>query len=165
MWERLVVALYRRTPERPRRAVVRLFTPSYRVGALAVLRRPDGRVLLVDQPYVEGWALPGGDLKRGETVAAGLARELREELGLDVPVAPPVLAHQRAHDRWVTFVTTFTVPDAVADGLAPRSAELSRLGWFDPDALPSVHPDAAPPLHLALGSRAAVGPAELDLPG
>ena len=151
MWERLVVALYSRAPERPRRAVVRLVTPSYRVGVLAVLRRPDGRVLLVDQPYVEGWSLPGGDLKRGETVAAGLVRELREEVGLSVDVDPPVLALQRPDDRWVTFVTSLPVPDDVADTLSPRSAELSRVGWFAPGALPPVHEDSAPPLRLALG--------------
>ena len=150
MWERLVVALYSRTPERPRRAVVRLVTPGYRVGALAVLRRPDGRVLLVDQPYVEGWALPGGDLKRGETVAAGLARELREELGLELEVGTPVLAQQRAHDRWVTFVTAVDVSDPVADGIRPRSEELSRLAWHAPDALPAMHADAGGPLLLAL---------------
>ena len=51
MWQRLVVAVYARTPERPRRAVVRLLTPGYRVGALAVVAREDGRLLLVDQPY------------------------------------------------------------------------------------------------------------------
>jgi len=155
MWERLVVAVYARTPERPRRAVVRLLTPGYRVGVLAVLRRPDGRVLLVDQPYVEGWSLPGGDLKRRETVGQGLARELREELAVDLPVAEPVLAAQRAHDHWVTFVAGLDVSQAIADGLRPHSAELSRIGWFAPDALPPVHEDAAPALHLALAQLSA----------
>ena len=48
MLERLVVAVYARTPERPRRAVVRAVTPGYRVGVLAVVTRPDGRLLLVE---------------------------------------------------------------------------------------------------------------------
>ena len=84
MWGRLVVAAYTRTPARPRRLVVRLATPGFRVGVLAVVFRPDGRLLLVDQPYNPGWALPGGDLRRGEGPDAGLARELREEIGLQV---------------------------------------------------------------------------------
>ena len=155
MWERLVVALYARTPERPRRGVVRLLTPGYRVGVLAVLRRPDGRVLLVDQPYVEGWALPGGDLKRRESVGQGLARELREELGLDLPVPEPVLAAQRAHDHWVTFVVGLDLAEDLAEGVRPQSPELSRLAWFAPDALPPVHADAAPALHLGLSSLSA----------
>ena len=158
MWERLVVAVYARTPERPRRAVVRALTPGYRVGVLAVLRRPDGRVLLVDQPYVEGWSLPGGDLKRRETVGQGLARELREELDLELPVAEPVLAAQRAHDHWVTFVSGLDVSQEVADRLRPHSPELSRIDWFAPDALPPIHEDAAPALHLALASLSADAP-------
>jgi len=149
MWQRLVVAVYARAPERPRRAVVRLVTPGYRVGVLAVLQRPDGRVLLVDQPYTEGWSLPGGDLKRGETVGQGLARELREEVGLDVAVPEPVQAVQRPHDRWVTFVARLEVDDGTADGLGARSAELSSVGWFAPGALPALDPDVVAPLRLA----------------
>ena len=149
MWQRLVVAVYARTPERPRRAVVRLLTPGYRVGVLAVVAREDGRLLLVDQPYTAGWALPGGDVKRGETVGEGLARELREETGLDVAVPEPVLAAQRPHDRWVTFVARVDVSDAVAQRLGPRSAELSRVGWFAPGALPPLDPDVVAPLRLA----------------
>ncbi len=148
MWERLVVALYSRAPERPRRWVVRLFTPGYRVGALAALVRPDGRLLLVDQPYVEGWSLPGGDLKRGERPGAGLARELREELGIRVDVGELSQAWLRTHDRWVTFATRLDVPDDVADRAAARSAELTAVGWFDPSRLPPLHPDALGPLAL-----------------
>ena len=148
-WERLVVAVYARTPERPRRAVVRLLTPGYRVGVLAVLTRPDGRLLLVDQPYTEGWSLPGGDLKRGETVGAGLSRELREELGLHVVAPEPVLAAQRPHDRWVTFVARVEVDEPTAARVAPRSAELQQVGWYAPDALPLLDPDVVDPLRLA----------------
>ena len=148
-WERLVVAVYARSPERPRRAVVRLVTPGYRVGVLAVLTRPDGRLLMVDQPYTQGWSLPGGDLKRGETVGQGLARELREEVGLHVEVPEPVLAAQRPHDRWITFVARVDVDEATAAGLGSRTPELSATAWFAPDALPALDPDAVAPLRLA----------------
>lgn len=150
-WGRLVVAVYARSPHRLRRSVVRLATPGYRVGVLVVLRRPDGRVLLVDQPYVAGWALPGGDLKRHESLAEGAGRELREELGLELDVPTPVLAQQRSHDRWVTFVTAVDVPDHVAERVRVRSAELERVAWHDPDRLPPMHPDSGVPLALALG--------------
>lgn len=147
-WEQLVVGAYSRAPERPRRALVRLATPGYRVGALAAVVRPDGRLLLVDQPYVRGWSLPGGDLKRGEDPATGLARELREEIALHVTLAPLTLAALRTHDRWVTFVTRVEVTDDVAAGLRSRTAELADVGWFSPDALPLLHGDAVDPLRL-----------------
>lgn len=128
---------------------MRVTTPGYRVGVLVVVRRPDGRVLLVDQPYVSGWSLPGGDLKAGESVRDCGVRELREELGLDVRVPEPVLAAQRTHDRWVTFVTSVDVPERLAASLGPTSPELTRTGWFAPDSLPDLHGDAVAPLRLA----------------
>jgi 8-oxo-dGTP diphosphatase len=148
VWERLLVAGYTRAPHGLRRQVVRLATPGYRAGVLAVLRRPDGRVLLVDQPYVEGWSLPGGDLKRGEAVRDALTRELREELGVDLDVPTPVLAAQRVHDRWVTFVAPVDVPAEVAAALRPTSPELRRAEWFPPEALPPLDADCVEPLRL-----------------
>jgi 8-oxo-dGTP pyrophosphatase MutT (NUDIX family) len=147
-WDELVVQVYARTPERLRRAVLRLFTPGWRVGVLVVLRRPDGRVLLVDQPYNEGWSLPGGDLKRGEDLATGGAREVREELGLDVIVPTPELAAARHADRWVTFVVAVDITDEIADRAGAVSAELTAIGWFAPDQLPLLHRDTVMPLRL-----------------
>jgi 8-oxo-dGTP pyrophosphatase MutT (NUDIX family) len=157
-WEALVVAVYTRTPERPRRAVQRLVTPGWRVGVLVVLSRPDGRILLVDQTYTDGWALPGGDIKRGEDLVRAAERELREELGLTVAVPRPVLAEARPHDRWVTFVTRLEVSDAVADQARAPSPELRGLGWFAPGDLPPVHRDTVAPLRLA-GVLEPAGPA------
>ena len=53
----------------------------------------DGRVLLIKrrfEPLAGRWSLPGGALEVGETLAEGLAREMREETGLDVEVGPVV---------------------------------------------------------------------------
>ncbi len=48
----------------------------------------DNKVLLVKEVLRERsrWNLPGGSLEAGETVEAGLVRELHEETGLDVRV-------------------------------------------------------------------------------
>lgn len=129
---------------------MRAGTPGYRVGVLGVLRRPDGVVLLVDQPYVSGWSLPGGDLTWGETVQQGLQRELREELGLDLPVPAPVLAQQRAADRWVTFVALVEVTHEQADQARISSPELRAIGWYDLAELPEMDADAAGPMTLVL---------------
>jgi ADP-ribose pyrophosphatase YjhB (NUDIX family) len=53
----------------------------------------DGRVLLIKrrfEPLAGRWSLPGGALEVGETLAEGLAREMKEETGLDVEVGPVV---------------------------------------------------------------------------
>jgi ADP-ribose pyrophosphatase YjhB (NUDIX family) len=46
----------------------------------------DGHILLLDQDTGTGrsWSLPGGKVEEGETLAAALVREMREETGLDV---------------------------------------------------------------------------------
>jgi 8-oxo-dGTP diphosphatase len=65
--------------------------------AVGVLIRPDGRFLLASRPagkpYAGYWEFPGGKLEVGESVEAALARELREELGLEIGPA----------HRWVTL--------------------------------------------------------------
>ena len=54
--------------------------------AAALITSPSGDVLLVKPNYRELWSLPGGILEEGEAPHEGCAREVREELGLSVPV-------------------------------------------------------------------------------
>jgi 8-oxo-dGTP diphosphatase len=72
--------------------------------AAAVVLRGDGHVLLAQRPpgkaYEGYWEFPGGKLEPGETPAHALARELREELGVEVVRAAP----------W--FVQEFVYPHA-----------------------------------------------------
>jgi 8-oxo-dGTP diphosphatase len=58
------------------------------VTAAAVITDPDGRVLLVDPNYRDHWLLPGGAADDNEPPEAACARELKEELGLDLTVGP-----------------------------------------------------------------------------
>ena len=75
----------RRYPERP----------VVGVGAVIV---QDGRVVLIKrrfEPLAGQWSLPGGTLELGETLEAGVAREIREETGLEVEVGPVVEVFDR----------------------------------------------------------------------
>ncbi|HKW01451.1 MAG TPA: NUDIX hydrolase [Vicinamibacterales bacterium] len=63
------------------------------MGVGAVILTDDGRVVLVkrgQEPLAGEWSLPGGVLEIGETLEAGVAREIREETGLIVDVGPLV---------------------------------------------------------------------------
>ena len=64
--------------------------PVVSVGAVIV---DGGRVLLIKrgQPPLQGrWSLPGGVVEIGETLQEALAREVREETGLEIDVGPVV---------------------------------------------------------------------------
>lgn len=59
--------------------------------AAAALIDDDGRVLIARRPAGKAmaglWEFPGGKVGEGETPEAALARELHEELGLDIAAA------------------------------------------------------------------------------
>lgn len=60
--------------------------PVVGVGGVTI---HDGRALIVrrgSEPLKGEWSIPGGTLELGETLAEGVARELREETGLEVRV-------------------------------------------------------------------------------
>ncbi|EFE66050.1 MULTISPECIES: NUDIX domain-containing protein [Streptomyces] len=59
--------------------------PRIFAGAAALFRDGEGRVLLVEPNYREGWALPGGTIEsdEGESPREGARRETAEEIGLD----------------------------------------------------------------------------------
>ncbi|MET8131475.1 MULTISPECIES: NUDIX hydrolase [unclassified Streptomyces] len=82
--------------------------PRVLVGAAALFRDAEGRVLLVEPNYREGWTLPGGTVESddGESPRQGARRETAEEIGLDVelgrllavdwvqwPERPPLVAY------------------------------------------------------------------------
>ena len=61
--------------------------------AVGVLINADGEFLLTSRPagkvFAGYWEFPGGKLESGESVPQALARELHEELGIDIGTAHP----------------------------------------------------------------------------
>jgi 8-oxo-dGTP diphosphatase len=109
-------------------------------GALIV-----GAKLLVAQrgrpPELAGrWELPGGKVGPGETDATALARELAEELGIDVSVGARLGHDVALSDRTTlrAYLVTQTC-DRVARANDHRAlrwvavAELERLDWVPAD--------------------------------
>ncbi|MEU3627868.1 NUDIX hydrolase [Amycolatopsis coloradensis] len=60
--------------------------PKQIASAGVIFRDAQGRVLLVEPTYgAETWEVPGGGLNLGESPYAAARREVKEELGLDLP--------------------------------------------------------------------------------
>jgi 8-oxo-dGTP diphosphatase len=69
--------------------------PVVGVGAVIV---HEGRVVLIKrkyEPLAGQWSLPGGTLELAESLEAGVAREMREETGLEVEVGPVIEVFDR----------------------------------------------------------------------
>lgn len=59
--------------------------PSKRVSADAVFRDEQGQVLIIKTNYKDYWQLPGGVVDEAESPYDAVVREVKEELGLDIP--------------------------------------------------------------------------------
>ncbi len=61
----------------------------------AIVQKPNGEFLLAQRPagkvYAGYWEFPGGKVDRGETLVDATARELNEELGIEVQTSYPWL--------------------------------------------------------------------------
>ena len=125
--------------EAPRPARTYPPRPVVGVGAVVLI---DGRVVLVKrrhEPLAGQWSLPGGTLELGETLEAGIAREVLEETGLVVDVGPVIEVFDRimldeARKVRYHFVLVDYLCRAVGGTLASAS-DASDVALADPLAL------------------------------
>jgi mutator protein MutT len=95
------------------------------------------------RPPLEGeWSLPGGVVELGETLRQAVAREVREETGLDVDVGPVVEVLERVdrssddriayHFVIIDYLCTAArgEPAAGSDAAAVDWANVSRLADY-----------------------------------
>src|SRR5262245_41277082 len=170
-----------RLAQRPRRVSVRprLGGPAFEEAevievAAAVIERPDGSFLLAQRPagkvYAGYWEFPGGKIEAGEAPAAALARELHEELGIDVTNAYPWITRTYTYPHGTVLLRFFRV---TAWNGQPHPREEQAIAWQRLDAplvepmLPANAPVLAAlalPLEYAITNASEVGvPAMLSL--
>lgn len=143
--------------------------PTKRVISQGLLRDRDGRVLLCELTYKREWDLPGGVVDPWESPATALARELREELGLDLPVRgllavnwmPPWRGWDDAcqfvfdlgrRDRSITGSMTFETTEIAAIHWCTRQEARPHVPDYLDTLLGRLGGAAAAPLYLEAGS-------------
>ncbi|TGD74056.1 8-oxo-dGTP diphosphatase MutT [Mangrovimicrobium sediminis] len=100
--------------------------------AVAVILDTDGRVLLTrraDDAHQGGlWEFPGGKLEAGESLAEGLGRELREELGIQPTRTSALLEVRHDYGDKQVLLDVHVVWEFAGE---PRALEGQPMRWVD----------------------------------
>ncbi len=129
-----------------RRSPVRLafqtwfrLTRGLTLGARAMVRDGEGRILLVRHTYVPGWAFPGGGVERGETAEEALTHELRDEAGVVLTARPRLFALYANNASFPGDHIAFYLvgPDGWKRTDWQPDREIAEARFFPPDALPT----------------------------
>jgi len=95
-----------------------------------------GRVLIAQRPagkhLAGGWEFPGGKLEPGEDRRAGLARELREEIGIDIGTPRPLLRLRHTYPSGEVLLDMWVVRTYRGE---PRGLDAQALRWVSQDEL------------------------------
>lgn len=105
---------------------------------VAALIESDGRVLVCQRRrgdrFALLWEFPGGKVEPGEELAAALARELSEELGVDALVGPEVYRTFFQY-REIQNSTEIVFFAASARSEQVRNLAFERIEWRTPQTL------------------------------
>lgn len=108
------------------------------IGVRAVVINENGKVLLVRHTYTPGWHFPGGGVELNETAEEALAKELRQETGLQLVGRPRLHgiflnSAVSSRDHVLTYLCR---TEGQLPGLSP-SPEIAELGYFGFIELPN----------------------------
>jgi ADP-ribose pyrophosphatase YjhB (NUDIX family) len=113
----------------PQRPVVAVGGVVWKGERILLIRR--GR-----EPRRGGWSLPGGAQETGETLKAALARELREEAGIEIEVTGLLDALDSIQrDGQGRVLYHYMIVDYAAEwrsGEARAGADATEAAWFTP---------------------------------
>lgn len=101
-----------------------------------VIENDDGRVLIAQRPEGAhlggGWEFPGGKVGAGETALEALTRELREEIGIEVRAAEPLVRYRHAYPDRTVVLDVWRIRKYAGE---PRALEGQPLRWESIDRL------------------------------
>lgn len=115
-----------------------------RVAAGALFFDEQDKLLLVKPSYKDGWDIPGGYVEPGETPVEACQREIKEELGLELPLRRLLVvdwAPSESEGDKVLFVFDGgAITRATEDQLSLPRDELVTFAFQPPEALDDLMP-------------------------
>ncbi|MES2218885.1 MAG: NUDIX domain-containing protein [Pseudomonadota bacterium] len=107
------------------------------LGPRAIILNSEKQILLVKHTYQPHWYLPGGGVKKGESVKAALHRELLEEIGLTIKGEPQLFGiYHNTNMGGDDYAVIYIVKDfSMVEAYSP---EIEQQGWFHYDDLPAM---------------------------
>lgn len=98
-------------------------------GRTLIAQRPPGKHL------AGGWEFPGGKLEAGESRRAGLARELREELGIIIASPRPLIRVRHSYAQGEVLLDMWVVHHYRGE---PEGLDGQAIRWYTQDELEAV---------------------------
>ena len=110
--------------------------PTPLIVVAAALLREDGKILLQKRPEGRSmaglWEFPGGKIEAGETLTDCIAREIREELAIEITVGEHLISIEHTYP---TFIVTLIVHNCQYLGGTPQPIECDEICWVKPEDL------------------------------
>jgi 8-oxo-dGTP pyrophosphatase MutT (NUDIX family) len=120
------------------------------IGARAVIRDTDGRILLIQRNDNGRWSWPAGTMELGQTLRDCAIREVSEETGLTAHEITPFALYSGEYLHTNVFGATYqhvslaVRVDSWSGDLVRVTDETLDAGFFAPDALPADLSAAVP---------------------
>jgi 8-oxo-dGTP diphosphatase len=132
-WKTYRTRFWRWVPRWARHALLWVLNAHFIVGAVAVVRDGQGRILIARHTYRRSapWALPGGWVRRGEDPAQAVVREILEETGLRIEVIAPLLVQCESGAHLTVIYAA-----RLLSGTFRPSEEVSEIRFVEPGAFP-----------------------------
>jgi 8-oxo-dGTP diphosphatase len=128
---------------------------SLLVAAGALFRDAGGRIMMVRTHYKGAWEIPGGLVEEGETPSEACAREVREELGLEISPGQALVIDWAPHpaegDKLLFVFDGGMLTDAQHAAIQFTDGEIIEWAYVEPAQLDEYTVD-----RLARRLRAAV---------
>jgi 8-oxo-dGTP diphosphatase len=112
--------------------------PTKYMSAGALFFDQQGGLLIVKPTYKDGWEIPGGIVERDESPKQACAREIREEIGLEVAPGQLLVVDykSRQEDRSDSLQFVFfggVLPPDVIQAIQLQASELSAYQFTAPE--------------------------------